>query len=382
MLIVIQRYTAIIVFLALIVAGASAYEITIDAPISIQAGTPLVVNGTTNLADGVSLSIALSNADYTTTEIEKKNLVVQRSDENKSFSVVFNTTGLKKGQYKVEVLPIPDFSFLGSSVTIRPVTLVDRSDELELTPPLSKEYDGLLTIAGNSARLINSGVKVVVTRSDGTLLFGPEFIGTDYMGYFSKTFRIPEPGNYLVNFSDARGFIGTMTYIVTQPREPLPALVLPESTGIPVSPQLPSLSASASASRDAPAFFAVLANPGPVRISTSTGIDWVLEYRDHSGTTHKVHDSGSQYPESVTFQSDGNTTWVKVYPFKYEDNSTVTLYAENALDIQAAKNGVDFFPPTYAPTSEPVGIQTSPVPLVLSIGAIGIGILLVARKRG
>jgi hypothetical protein len=382
LLIIIQRYAAIIVFLALIVAGASAYEITIDAPISIQAGTPLVVNGTTNLADGVSLSIALSNADYTTTEIEMKNLVVQRSDENKSFSVVFNTTGLKKGQYKVEVLPIPDFSFLGSSVTIRPVTLVDRSDELELTPPLSKEYDGLLTIAGNSARLINSGVKVVVTRSDGTLLFGPEFIGTDYMGYFSKTFSIPEPGNYLVNFSDARGFIGTMTYIVTQPREPLPALVLPESTGIPVSPQLPSLSASASASRDAPAFFAVLADPGPVRITTSTGIDWVLEYRDHSGTTHKVHDAGSQYPESVTFQSDGNTTWVKVYPFKYEDNSTVTLYAENALDIQVAKNGMDFFPPTYVLTSEPVGIQTSPVPLVLFIGAIGIGILLVARKRG
>ena len=80
------------------VAGASAYEIVIDAPTSIQAGAPLVVNGTTNLADGVGISIALSNADYTTLEIEKKDLVVQRSDENKSFSVVFNTTGLKKGQ--------------------------------------------------------------------------------------------------------------------------------------------------------------------------------------------------------------------------------------------------------------------------------------------
>ena len=89
------------------VAGASAYEIMIDAPTSIQAGAPLVVNGTTNLADGVGISIALSNADYTTLEIEKKDLVVQRSDENKSFSVVFNTTGLKKGQYKVEVLPVP-----------------------------------------------------------------------------------------------------------------------------------------------------------------------------------------------------------------------------------------------------------------------------------
>jgi len=367
--------------LALMVAGASAYEIVIDAPTSIQLGAPLVVNGTTNLADGLSISIVLSNADYTTTGIEKKEIVVQHSDENKSFSMVFDTTGLKKGQYKVEVLPIPGFSFLGSSVTLRPVTLVDRSDELVLTPPLNKEYDGSLTIAGNSARLINSGVKVVVTSSNGTLLFDPEFIDTDYMGYFSKTFTIPEPGNYLVNFFDARGFIGTITYIVTKPGEPLPLRVLPEITGTTATPQLPSVSAKAVASRDAPAYFAVIANQGPVRVSTSTGIDWVLEYLDRTGTIHRVHEAGSQYPESVTFQSEGGTNWVKVYPFKYEDNSTVTLYAENALDVQVAKKGVDFFPVTYATTSVPVGIQTSPLPWLLFIGATGIGMLVLLRKR-
>ena len=91
----IPRYAVIMLFLALMVAGASAYEIVIDAPTSIQAGAPLVVNGTTNLADGVSLGIVLSNADYTTIEIERKNVTVQRSDENKSFSVVFNTTDRK-----------------------------------------------------------------------------------------------------------------------------------------------------------------------------------------------------------------------------------------------------------------------------------------------
>ena len=363
------------------VAGASAYEIVIDAPTSIQAGAPLVVNGTTNLADGVGISIALSNADYTTLEIEKKDLVVQRSDENKSFSVVFNTTGLKKGQYKVEVLPVQDFSLLGSSVTIRPVTLVDRSDELVIIPPLSKEYDGSLTIAGNGPRMINSGMEVVVTSSNGTLLFGPEFIGTDYMGYFSKTFTIPEPGNYMVNFSDARGFIGNITYTITTPREPLPALVLPEVIGTPAAPQSPSVSARALASRDVPAYFAVIANPGPVRVYTSTGTDWVLEYLDQAGTSHRVHEAGSQYPESVTFQSDGNTTWVKVYPSKYEDNSIVMLYAEGALDIQVAEKGVNFFPSTNPGTSVPVGIQTSPLPWMLFIGATGIGILVMLRKR-
>jgi hypothetical protein len=381
LLIIIPRYATIMIFLALMVAGASAYEITIDAPTSIQAGAPLPVNGTTNLADGISISIALSNADYTTVGIEKKDIVVQRSDENKSFSVVFDTTGLKRGQYKVEILPIPGYSFLGSSVTIRPVTLIDRSDELVITPPLKKEFDGSLTIAGNGPRMINSGVDVVVTSSNGTLLFGPEFIGTDYMGYFSKTFSIPEPGDYLVHFSDARGFIGNITYTISKPREPLPALVQPDVTGTLVLPQSPLVFARASANRDVPAIFAVISNPGPVRISTSTGIDWVIEYLDRTGTLHKVHEAGSQYPESVTFQSDGGTTWVKVYPFKYEDNSTVTLYAENAMDVQAATKGVDFFPDTYATTSVPVGIQTSPLPLVLFLGATGIAILVMIRKR-
>lgn len=381
MLIITNRTGAILIFLALMAAGASAYEISIDAPISLQVGSPIIVNGSTNLADGVNISIALSNADYSTTEIARKNVVIERSDENKSFSVTFDTTGLKKGQYKVEVLPIPDFSFLGSSVTIRPVTLVDRSDELVITPPLQKEYDGSLTIAGNGPKLINSGVEVIVTRSDGTLLIGPEFIGTDYMGYFSKTFSISEPGKYLVNFSDARGFIGNITYTITKPREPLPAVFVPESTGTPAPTPLPSLSAQSSASRDTPAYFAVIANPGPVRVFTSTGIDWVLEYSDRAGEVHRVQETGSQYPESVTFQSDGNTTWVKVYPFKYEDNSSVTLYAENALDIQAAKKGADFFPATYAPTSVPVGVQTSPLPWLLFMVATGIGVVVIVRKR-
>ena len=158
MIIIIPRYAAVMLFLALIVAGAQAYEIAIDAPTSIQAGAPLPVNGTTNLADGVSITIALSNADYSTIGIEKKDIVVQHSDENKSFSVVFDTTGLKKGQYKVEVLPISGFSFLGSSVTIRPVTLIDRSDELVITPPLNKAFDGSLTIAVNGPLMINSGL--------------------------------------------------------------------------------------------------------------------------------------------------------------------------------------------------------------------------------
>jgi hypothetical protein len=377
----IPRFATLLLLMAMLAAGASAYEIVIDAPVSLQAGAPLVVNGTTNLADGVNIDLVLSNADYSTTEIAKKNVVIQHNDENKSFSVTFDTTGLKKGQYKVEVMPVAGFSFLGASVTLRPVTLVDRSDELVMAPPLKKEYDGSLTIAGNYPRLINSGVEVIVTSSNGTLLFGPEFIGTDYMGYFSRTFSIPEPGNYLVHFSDARGFITNISYTITKPAEPLPGISLPDVAGTPAPPQFPTVSAASPATRDSPAYFAVIARPGPVRVYTSTGTDWVMEYLDRSGKPQRIQQSGSLDPETLTFQGEGNTTWVKVYPFKYADNGTVTLYAENALDVQVAQSGADLFPVTYATTGIPEASQTSPLPWLLIVGAAGAGIAFVLKKR-
>jgi hypothetical protein len=42
---------------------------------------------------------------------------------------------------------------------------------------------------------------------------------------------------------------------------------------------------------------------------------------------------------------------------------------------------VNFFPSTNPGTSVPVGIQTSPLPWMLFIGATGIGILVMLRKR-
>ena len=95
---ILYRYATLMLLITLMVTGASAYEIVIEAPLSIHVGTPLMVNGTTNLADGVNFDIVLSNADYNTVVIEKKNVVVEQDDENKLFSVVFNTTGLKKGK--------------------------------------------------------------------------------------------------------------------------------------------------------------------------------------------------------------------------------------------------------------------------------------------
>ena len=357
----IQRYIAVLLLLAFMVVGASAYEMRIYAPQSLKLGETIVVNGTTSLPAGMSFDIRLTRFEHTSEVKGTKHVIVQG---DKNFTVEFPTIGYTRGIYKVETLPA-GVPYLGNSITMRVVTLIDRSDEIVLTPPLQKVYDGFLTIAGNGAGLINSGVKVIVTSSNGTLLFGPEFIPSDYMGYFSKTFPIPGPGNYSVNISDAHGFIGNFTYTITKHQETQTTPITPTSTPTP-NPT----SATSVASRDKPAIFVVYSNPGPVRIYTSTGIDWDLEYLDRNGTIHKVHETGSQYPESVTFPSDGNTTRVTVYPYMYEDNNkNVTLYAENATDIQIFNTT----PPT------PMSTPKSSLPWLLFIVAIGL-ILMIKRK--
>jgi len=357
----IQRYIAVLLLLAFMVVGASAYGIWIDAPQSLKLGETIVVNGTTSLPGDVPIDITLTRSENMN-EVKSTKHVILRGDKN--FTVEFPTTGYTRGEYKVEAL-YP--SKLGSdSRTMRVVILIDRSEEIILTPPLQKVYDGFLTIAGNGAGLINSGVKVIVTSSNGTLLFGPEFIASDYMGYFSKKFPIQGPGNYSVNFSDAHGFIGNFTYTITKHQETQTTPITPTPTPTPNS----TVSATSVASRDKPAIFVVFSNPGPVLVYTSTGIDWDLEYLDRNGTIHKVHETGSQYPESVTFPSDGNTTRVTVYPNRYEDNNkNVTLNAENATDIQI----LNTTPPT--PTSTP----KSSLQWLLFIVAIGLSLMIKRR---
>ena len=371
----------VLVCLALMVAGVQAYEIMLDTPTSVQSGSPLLVNGTTNLPTGIGLDIVLWNADYHPIEIDRKHIVIEHSDDTARFSVTFNTTGLPKGVYKVEVPNIQEFSFLGSSVTIRPVIVIDRSDEIVIAPPLKKEFDGTLTVAGNGARMINSAVNIMVTGLNGSFFFGPVDVNTDYMGSFSETLRIPGAGDYHVRISDARGFITNITYSVTEVSDNLPVIPVAGGAVVPTATPVPSVSAQSPASRDSPAIFAVISNPGMVRVYTSTGTDWVIEYLDHSGTVQRVHQAGLVDPESLVYTSDGNTTWIKVYPYKYDTNSTVTLYGENALDIRPLKSGTDPFPAPAGTTRAPDNSQTSPLLWLLFPAAVICGIVAWMRAR-
>jgi hypothetical protein len=374
----VRKFALIILAIALIITTASAYEVILNAPTSLPVGKPLLVNGTTDLPPGVSLDIVFSREYFGSEPVSNQTIVIQgNGGGNKSFDINFSTEGQPSGQYKVEVTPVHEFSFLGDSITLRSVTLVDRSGEIGFDSPLKKMDDGTLPIAGTDEQLKNGAVQVTVTDPDGIIIFGPEFIPTNTFGSFAKTVSTEKTGNFSVSFADKAGLITNITYIILP--KPVPDLVLSRVTATPTPPP-PAVSASSFSSREDPAVFVVVSNPGSIRLLASTGVDWVLAYQAPDGTIQRVQNTGTLDPETATLQSDGTMTWVEVYPYKFGENGTVTLTVENAVGVQVDKSGAKrFAPETTAATGVPGSAQTSPVSPLIVIGASGIGITVCFR---
>lgn len=225
-----KKYAKKIVLLAMgllfLPVLALAYQVNIDAPETLTVGKPLVVTGVTTFPPGMSVDVVLYYQLTTTTEI-KRQVVGVRPD--KTFKVVFDTTGLKTGTYKVEV-PV---NGMGDSVTMRLVRIVDRSQEIQLDSPPRQTFTGTLVIAGTIEGDENSGVQVEVIGPDNSVVFGPQFVNTDYQGSFAAEIPIRVPGEYEVSFTDAKGFIGTRIITATGTSATLPAVTKepPEQTG-------------------------------------------------------------------------------------------------------------------------------------------------------
>ncbi|HVP94643.1 MAG TPA: hypothetical protein VMS89_05650 [Methanoregulaceae archaeon] len=361
-----RKFALIILAIALIITSASAYEVILYAPDSLQVGNPVLVNGTTDLPPGVSLNIVFSREYFGSEPVSNETVVIQgNGGGNNSFSLDFSTVGLPPGQYKVEVAPVHDFSFLGDSVTLRSVTLVDRSGEITFGSPLKKLDDGTLQVAGTDEMLKNGAVQLTITDPDGIVVFGPEFIPTNMFGAFSKSLSIQKTGNYSVSFADRTGLITNMTYSILP--KPVPDLIIARVTATP-TPEKPAVSASSFSSRENPAVFVIVSNPGTILLRTSTGIDWVLAYQSPDGSIHRVNNAGTLDPETVTLQSDGNMTWVEVYPYKFDENGTITLSAENAVGVQADGSGAGRFMPET--TAVPGNVQTTPLSPLVTAGAL------------
>jgi hypothetical protein len=329
----------------------SAYELSIYAPSTIQKGKPLVVNGTSNIPAGISVDIVLSRSEYTTEEIARKTVTLQ---SNKEFSVVFDTKDLQKGQYKVEVPSIQGYAFLGGSVTLRIIQVVDRSDEVTITSMQTQELDGTLEIAGVIPKNPNSGVQVEVIGPGNEVVFGPQYISTSSGGSFSLNVPITKPGIYELSITDSKGFIGTYQFTV---KEKVETAV----TVTPIPTTITAITATAYSSAEKPAYFVITGPKGKVKVSTSAGTDWVIEYADQSGIIQKSNSRGQVEPEEIAVNVSGDSLFLKVYPYRLSDRGDVTIFVEGAERIGVATE----IPPVFAPTAAPT--TKSPLPILLAI---------------
>jgi len=344
---------------------ASAYLVNIDAPDSLPVGKPLIVNGTTTFGIGTPIDVVLYYQLTTTTEIKRKIVYVQ---SDRTFRAVFDTTGLKTGMYKVEV----PTNGAGDSVNMRVIYLFDRSDDLQLSSSTTQNFKGKLNIAGSIKGDENSGVQIEVIGPDDDVVFGPRYINTDYQGNFAVDVPIPEPGDYEVSFTDARGYVGKRIVTATsQQFETLGPSPPPTTVSI--------VSAHAKSSRDNPVYFTVKTGNGKVNIHTSSSIDWVMEYVDDKGTIKIVNEEGEQYPEKVQFLGKGKTMYIKVYPMKYSVNSEVFMYAENAVSVVVSPTVPAPFAASIPQT--PTDTPKSPLLPLLGVVALGTAFVIVRRKQ-
>jgi len=356
-------WLTLIVALVLIAPASAAY-VSISAPQEVYVGDPLVVRGTSTLEGqpkpslnpGFSTEVVLYYAQYAKREIDRKAIVVQ---EDGTFSATFETEGLEPGRYSIEIIDPTKTTFGGSSKTQQLVTLIDRSGIITIDSPLTQEFDGTLDIRGSIADLGDAGVQIRVEH-DGFIVYGPTYLATDKNGAFSVEVPISVGGTYEVTFHDARGYIGSREFVVS-------GAVQPTATqGV--------LSATAPASRSAPAYFEVETLGGTVTITTSSGFDWVLEYIDEKNERHKVNEKGMLEPEKVEIAAEGGTVYLKVYPLSYSDDATVQVFAANARAVRVSQTA-----PALFGDATPTPTPSTPLPPLLALLAI---FVLVLARRG
>ncbi len=367
-----KRIAWILLGAVVLVGVAQAAYVEMNAPGTISVGQTLQVSGDSlgTLTPGFSTQLIFYRVDSTKTAVNETMIVVQQGGV---FSASFITSGLQAGQYVLELVDPTGDTFGGSAKTLLFVTLIDRQNEITITSPLTQPFNGYLSIQGSISTALNNGTQIRVDHN-GATIFGPIYLGTNN-GAFSTDVNpgpisITEGGNYTAYFSDSKSYIGSAQFTVLQPVQTTAAT----TTATPAPP----VSASAQASRDQPAYFAVKTLPGMVTLSTSSGIDWVMEYINEDNQLTVVHGGGTLSGETATFQAMGGTVYAEIYPFLFSDQGTVTLTATNAASVAPCTSCVALFTTTPPPTTT----QKSPVPSFLAIVALIVtAFLAIARRR-
>jgi hypothetical protein len=327
------------------------------------AGEILYVNGTSNLPPGFSTEVALSRLK-TSGYITHIPITIQGDG---SFSFTVDTRTLKEGTYRLEVVEKTEFPYGSSSINWIFFDVIDRRDELTVTSPLTQDFDGTLDVTGSISTVGGQGLQLEVQQG-GKTVYGPEYISTGN-GAFDASVPIDTAGTYTVTLKDATEYVWTMSFSVNAPA-PTTTLTPPPTTSVTTIPPA-ARTATTTASRTQPAYFEVDTNRGEVHITTSAGVDWVVEYLDESGNLNKVNTRGTA-SEEVRFTANGGTVYVKVYPDPYSDQASITLSVENAASVSVCTTCQGQF-------GDGIPTTTTPLPLFLALGALAV--LVIVRRR-
>jgi hypothetical protein len=212
----------ILLISCLVLTPVAAYQLLIEGPTEIYLGQTIKVTGNSTFPSGTSFNLVLYQSQYTATEIERHTITLQDYN-NKTFARTFSTRGLKGGLYKIEIQwdSNTGSKMSSDSITQLLVNVIDRSNDISITSPLTQDFTDTLNIQGSIAKLGDAGVKIEVRGPEGPV-FGPTWIETKKelkqgAGEFLKTININGAGDYDVSFSDAGGYIGLVTFHVRAP---------------------------------------------------------------------------------------------------------------------------------------------------------------------
>lgn len=246
-----KRIILLALCLMCIAGTASAYQLYLKCPSDktstdkvseIQVGLPLKCSIDSNFPAGTTFDLAFYQSQYTATLISKQTVTIQ-SNHNTQYKL-FDTQGVPGGTYKIEIqfIGADEPRISSDSITTQLVKLIDRSDEIEITSPMTQTTTDALRIEGAISKAGADGVQIEVRGPDGRI-FGPQWVGTtndikNGAGKFTKKVTVTSAGSYDVDFSDANGYIGKVTFTVEGPATEAPTAV-PTSTPVVVKTTKP-----------------------------------------------------------------------------------------------------------------------------------------------
>jgi len=216
-----KRILLIALCLLCTVGTVSAYGLYLVCPESVQSGVPIKCTVDSDFPAGTTFNLVLYQSMYTATMIRTQAITVQ---ENKNTQyIIFDTAGLPGGNYKAEIqyTGADEGRLRSGSKTLQLITIVDRSTDIEITSPVSQDLEDALRIEGELRNGGSAGVEIEVHGPDGRI-FGPQWIQTkasikNNAGIFTQKVDVTTTGDYTVDFTDAKGYIGQKSFTVVNP---------------------------------------------------------------------------------------------------------------------------------------------------------------------